>query len=59
MPDTRTDPKTFYGSAFTPERAEKLTKACQYLDMACRADADNKREMAFNAALKSEREAFA
>ena len=54
----KTDPDKFYGPAFTPERSEKLTKACNFLDMACRAETDQKREMAFNAALKLEREAL-
>lgn len=54
-----TDAKKFYGAAYTPERAERLEKAVKYLDMAIRSDTDNKREMAFNAALKSEAEAFA
>jgi hypothetical protein len=54
-----TDPAKFYGPAFTPERAENLTKAAKYLDMALRADTDSKRDMAMNAALKAEANAFA
>lgn len=57
--DNLTNAQTFYGAAFTPERAENLTKATKYLDMAIRADSETKREMAFNAALKSEAAAFA
>lgn len=55
MTEDRTDPKTFYGTAFTPQRAEHLTKVCKYLDIACRADAGSDRqEMALNAAIKIE-----
>jgi hypothetical protein len=57
-----TDAAKFYGPAFTPDRAEGLTKAVKYLDMAVRAEASgetNKIEMAFNAALKAEAAAFA
>jgi hypothetical protein len=57
-----TTPSKFYGAAFTPEREALLTKACRYLDMGCRAEAageSHKVEMAMNAALKAEKEAFA
>lgn len=54
-----TDAAKFYGPAFTPERAENLTRAVKYLDMAVRAETESKREMAFNAALKAEAAAFA
>jgi len=54
-----TDPARFYGTAYTPERAEQLSKATKYLDMALRAETENKQEMAFNAALKAEAAAFA
>lgn len=57
-----TNPASFYGAAFTEARSASLTKACRYLDMACRAEAageDHKVEMALSAALKSEKEAFA
>ena len=54
-----TDAAKFYGSAFTPERADVLTQAVQYLDMAIRAETDSKREMAFKAALRQEEAAFA
>lgn len=53
-----TDPAKFYGTAFTPERQDKLTKACRYLDMACSAENETKQGMAFRAALKNEQEAF-
>lgn len=56
-----TDAAKFYGKAFTPERAESMTKAVKYLDMALRNENEpgNKTDMAFNAALKAERDAFA
>lgn len=57
-----TDPAKFYGPAFTPERAELLTKAVKYLDMGVRAEAAGdatKTEMALKAAVKAEGEAFA
>lgn len=58
-----TDAAKFYGKAFTPERAETLTKAIKYLDMAVRAEASgdvgSKADMAFKAALKAEESAFA
>lgn len=56
-----TDAAKFYGAAFTESRAENLTKAVKYLDMAIRGEGEggNKSEMAFNAALKSEAAAFA
>lgn len=54
-----TDPSKFYGSAYTPERKPKLDMATKYLDMAIRADTETKQNMAFNAALKAEAEAFA
>ncbi len=43
MEDAMTVAKEFYGSAYTPERAEKLEKAVRYLDMACRADIPSSR----------------
>jgi hypothetical protein len=52
-----TDAEKFYGSAFTEERKETLSKAVKYLDMAVRAEANgetNKIDMALNAALKAE-----
>lgn len=52
------DAAKFYGTAFTAERSENLSKAVRYLDMALRADTDSKREMAFNAAVKAEAAAF-
>lgn len=54
--------KDFYGTAYTPERSEKLDKAFNFLNMALRAEAeknDNKVNMAMNAAVKAEAEAFA
>jgi hypothetical protein len=57
-----THPAKFYGAAFTPDREANLTKACRYLDMGCRAEETgeaHKVEMAMNAAIKAEREAFA
>ncbi len=54
-----TDAAKFYGTAFTAERADNLTKAVKYLDMAIRAETESKQEMAFNAALRSEAAAFA
>lgn len=53
-----TDAAKFYGSAYTPQRKENLDKAVKFLDMACRADTEQKETMAFNAALKNEAEAF-
>ena len=55
----QTNAAKFYGSAYTTARSEKLEKAVRYLDMAIRADTETKQEMAFNAALKQEAEAFA
>lgn len=55
-----TDAKTFYGPSY--EKASnpaKLETAVRYLDMAIRADTETKQNMAFNAALKAEAEAFA
>ena len=57
-----TDAKKFYGAAFTEARADHLTKAVRYLDMAIRGEESgemNKVDMAFKAALKAEGEAFA
>ena len=54
-----TNAATFYGPAYTPERAANLDKATRYLDMALRAETESKQEMAFNAALKAEAAAFA
>lgn len=56
--------QTFYGNAYTPERAALLDKAFKYLDMAIRSEAlgaagESKVNMAFSAALKAEAEAFA
>lgn len=56
-----TDAAKFYGPAFTPARAEALTRAVKYLDMGVRAEANgeaNKVEMAMNAAVKAEAAAF-
>ncbi len=57
-----TNASTFYGAAFSEARGPFLTKACRYLDMACRAEQSgeaHKVEMAMSAALKAEKEAFA
>jgi hypothetical protein len=61
MSMSTTDAAKFYGPAFTEARAENLTKAVKYLDMAIRAEGDGgtKVDMAFNAALKAEAAAFA
>jgi hypothetical protein len=61
MEQQMTDAAKFYGTAFTPERAENLTKAVKYLDMALRNENEpgNKADMAMNAALKAEAAAFA
>lgn len=57
-----TDAPQFYGKAYAEAeqpRKAKLDAAVKYLDMAIRADTEQKQNMAFNAALKNEAEAFA
>lgn len=57
------DAKQFYGSAFTPARESKLNDAFKWLMKAIEFErvegGERKAEMAFNAALKNEAEAFA
>lgn len=55
-----TDARAFYGPSYDKANNKtKLETAVRYLDMACRADSETKENMALNAAVKAEAEAFA